>query len=218
MCRPNHSVTNAEFSEKLKNVNLKDEVMVSSEIIALFTSTDLGLAKNATKELLQTNQWKNKRFANYFYCTHSKFHRDMCEQIRGTNGLTHIRISRWRRNTGCGTDCTTNSSAEALDQIRRQHRYYQTFAYRKDKTINILKDTVYHGIGEEWGGEILNASVGKMLTAHWRQGCTGNKQIRTKFSLQPPEWSFIRTLFTRGKIQRRNLLKYAEEANSQNTS
>ena len=50
-----HSITNAiEFLQKLEGIELdENDIMISSDVTALFTSIDLGLARSVLKELVE---------------------------------------------------------------------------------------------------------------------------------------------------------------------
>ena len=89
-----NSITNAQqFLEKIKNVTIReDEIMVSFDVTALFTSIDLNLAKETIADLLPEQLRPGQTLTKTSTCalldlclqTYFKFDGKLYQQIRGT--------------------------------------------------------------------------------------------------------------------------------------
>ena len=89
-----HSISNSQqFLDKLKNIKLEgDELMVSFDVTALFTSIDLDVARTTLKELLSTEEHNFGTLKKDSLCklvqlcqiTNFKFDGSIYEQLKGT--------------------------------------------------------------------------------------------------------------------------------------
>lgn len=85
-------MTNAqEFLENLKDINLEEgEIVVLSDVAALFISTDLSLAKKIPKELQEHYPDKTVETQTAYELLEMRLYTsfesngDVCEQIKGT--------------------------------------------------------------------------------------------------------------------------------------